>query len=437
MAHNQKSLQAKQKEMLQKASKLSASIAGKESMVGRQLLGKIRHWTDEFDGRGRAVYGQGRVLLHESAYDAIYTDGLDPLTASTVFCSMHECMQDYKPCEYDIVHFTLVHDHKGYRAVEVELAPPKACSVATKNWGNPSSRTTPSTVEDDCRASTEKIVGRALLGKVRHWESDAWGRGRVLLHESAHTQLCKDGHVLTTSTVFCSLRDCKEGYNPSEYDVVHITLVQDGRGYRAVEVEQVSNPCQQHEGEVICSYKSGGIISSRGETYKFQGAQVPHRARVSFDAVQDVWTGYWQVTNVVVLQEPLVWTTTESATRRNKTSQAAKAHEVKSKPPCPTHRPKERTTVESTVMCKLPVVDQESIAEKEPTDAASTAASSQDFAPSATGDARSQLLKLRDQLLHCGLSVDELDRKLKSLEKATAVPVGDLQGYTTVKRKHR
>merc|ERR1712156_488841 len=159
---------------------------------------------------------------------------------------------------------------------------------------------------------------------------------------------------------------------------------------------------------------------------------VPHKARVGFDAVQDVWTGYWEVTNVVVLQEPC------SATRQNKIGRAPKAHQVKSKPPpCPTHRPKARTIAESTATCKLPVVDKDPVAEKEHMDAASTTASSQDFVPSAPVDARSQLLKLRDQLLNNGLSVDELDRKLQSLDKATQVPVSDGHGYTQVLRKHR
>jgi cold shock CspA family protein len=151
------------------------------------------------------------------------------------------------------------------------------------------------------------------------------------------------------------------------------------------------------------------------------------------------------------------------------------------KVPCPTYRPhakRDENVQDPQAKCEDEAKDsvlspqKEHLSVKEDDqaeDTASTRASSSASKLRAPGDARSQLLQVRDKMLHIGLDVDEvnnklkaleesdllrlreemlrsglgvdeLDRKLKSLESSKTsengknVPVVDKHGYTTVHR---
>merc|ERR1719356_1875312 len=117
-----------QQAMLQKANKMFWR-GEDQAVVGRALLGKLRHCTES--DRADEAFGVGRVVLHESAFDEICTDGLlhgpHSVLHRTVYCRASDCVRGYreKAQEHDVVHFTLVLDHRGYRATEVRLAPRK------------------------------------------------------------------------------------------------------------------------------------------------------------------------------------------------------------------------------------------------------------------------------------------------------------------------
>merc|ERR1719511_598227 len=94
------------------------------------------------------------------------------------------------------------------------------------------------------RGEDEAVVGRMLLGKLRH----------------------------------CRASDCVRGYKDKaqEHDVVHFTLVLDHRGYRATEMSLAPRkPAENRIGDVIVEQETGGSIDSQGERFSFRAPSLP------------------------------------------------------------------------------------------------------------------------------------------------------------------